>query len=155
MGAPRIRSLSVRSRQNLTETMKEEALAFARYMVFAREARKDGRAKLASLLEKRAEQHYLKHFTQLAELLGLLSGGRQDVCDAVAEDSSVVDVICKLFAREARQDGDHEVAQRLREMHGEEAVHRLEFVRAVSRLQARNRSTGKNTKNTRVSAGKK
>ena len=140
MGAPRTRSLSVRSRQNLTETMKEEALAFAKYMVFAREARKDGRAKLASLLEKRAEQHYLKHFSQLAELLGLVGADRQDVSDAVAEESSVVDVICKLFAREAKQDGDHEVAQCLREMHGEEALHRMEFVQALSRLQARDKS---------------
>jgi rubrerythrin len=129
------RSLCTRSRQNLTEAMKEEAFAFAKCKVLATQARKKGHGKLAGLLEETAEQHYLKQFVAQAELLGLHRMDQEAVRNAIAEESFVVDILCKLFAREASQDGDNHLARQLNEMRKDEMVCRTNLGKALHRLR--------------------
>ena len=136
-------SLSARSRQNLTEAVKEEAFAFAQYKVLAKQARKRGHRKLSALLEKIAEQHYLKHFTAQTELLGFSANNDQELAQEAAEESFLVEIICKLFAREANQDGDTEVVRRLNKMRQDEMLRRMELGNALRSLNGQARDPGK------------
>lgn len=127
MKAVNPRLVSARGRQNLLETMKEEAFAFAQCKVLSRHARKQRLGKLAALLERIGDEHYLKHFTQLAELLGLSETNQINAGRVFAEESFVIDVICKLFADEATQDGDAELARQLNETRHDELLCRLKL----------------------------
>jgi rubrerythrin len=142
MNSSHRRSLSARSRQNLIETMKEEAFALAKCKIFAQKADQCGQDRLADLFDRTAEQHYLKHFAAHAELLGLLKTNEQQMNQALVEESLVVDIICRLFAQEARQDGDTEMAKRLNETRCDELTRRMELNDAFVRLTAPAR-TGK------------
>jgi rubrerythrin len=123
-------AVSGRSRQNLLEAMRGEAFAFAKYNLFARQARKNGRT---------ADQEYLEHFTELAELLQLVGTDEQDVTNAIAGESFEVDTFYKRFADEAREDGDEQVAHRFEEIRRDEAYHQLAFQEALIKLQTRDR----------------
>jgi rubrerythrin len=133
------RTVSARSRQNLLEAMRGEAFAFAKYNLFARQARKNGRNELADLFDKTADQEYLEHFTELAGLLQLVGTDEQDVTNAIAGESFEVDTFYKRFADEAREDGDEQVAHRFEEIRRDEAYHQLAFQEALIKLQTRDR----------------
>lgn len=138
-------SITLRSRRNLVEAMKEEAFALAKCRVLARQSRKRGDEGLANLLEKTAEQHYLKHFQKQAQLLGLFGSGQRKVSEEIVEESVLIDIICKLFAREASEDGDIEVARALNAMHHDETIQRMqlgEALRNLGRHQQRTRRRG-------------
>jgi len=127
-------SLTTRGRQNLIEAMKEEAFAFTKCRMLAQRARKNANHRLARLLEETAEQHYFKHFEEQAELLGLFETGKMS--ETVVEESCLVDAICKLFAREASEDGDQQVARILNAMHHDETIQRMQLDHAFKKLQS-------------------
>jgi rubrerythrin len=127
------RALSVRSRQNLTETMKEEAFALVKCKRFAQQARKYGHARMANRLEKIAERHYFKQFARQADLLGLFPTDLPKASQFLAEESLVVDIICKQFAQEAQEDGDTEVARCLNQSRTEELLQRRRLNQALGR----------------------
>jgi rubrerythrin len=131
--------LSARSRKNLVEAIRGEAFAYAKYKLFAKQARKNGHEDLAALFDKTADQEYLEHFTELAELLQLAGSDEQDVTSAIADESFEVDTLYKDFAEQARQDGDEDVAQRFEEIRHDEAYHQLAFQEALIKLQTRER----------------
>ncbi|HEY6253789.1 MAG TPA: hypothetical protein VI685_27855 [Candidatus Angelobacter sp.] len=133
-------SFSMRSQQNLIEAMKEEAFAFAKCKVLAQQARKGGNGRLAGTLEKAAEQHYLKHFQEQAELLELFGPDQRKVSVAMVEESFLIDILCKLFACEASQDGDTEVARLLHEMRHHETIQRLQLAEAFKNPQSKSLS---------------
>ena len=61
-------AISARSRVNLLEAMRGEAFAFAKYKLFAKHARANGDNELADLFDKTADQEYMEHFTEQADL---------------------------------------------------------------------------------------
>jgi rubrerythrin len=138
--------LTMRSRQNLTEAMKEAAFAFAMCRLLAQQERNRGNNRLAGLLEKTAEQHYLKHFREQAELLELFGSDESDGSDAIVEESFVVDIICKIFAREANEDGDTEVARLLSEMHREESACRMRLDKEFQALELKSPTRTRRTR---------
>ena len=84
-------AISVRSRRNLMEAMRGEAFAFAKYKLFARQARNNGDNELADLFDKTADQEYLEHFMEQADLLQLAGSDEQDLANAIAGESFEVD----------------------------------------------------------------
>jgi rubrerythrin len=80
-------AISARSRQNLMDAMRGEAFAFAKYKLFARQARSNGDCELADLFDKTADQEYLEHFVEQADLLQLVGTDEQDVTNALAGES--------------------------------------------------------------------
>jgi rubrerythrin len=132
-------SISERSRKNLLEAMRGEAFAFAKYRFFAEQARKNGRAELAELFDKIAEQEFYEHFAEEAELLGLVGTDEQDLNHAIAGESYEVDTMYKKFAEEAKADGDEAVGHRFEEIRHDEAGHQLAFEEALIKLQTRER----------------
>jgi rubrerythrin len=132
-------AISARSRKNLIEAMRGEAFAFAKYKVFARQARMHGDNDLAALFDKTAEQEYMEHFAEQAGLLELAGTDEEDVTNAIAGESFEVDTLYKRFADEAREDGDEKVADRFEEIRRDEAYHQLAFQEALIKLQTRER----------------
>jgi rubrerythrin len=140
---PMHKPLSARSRKNVSEAMRGEAFAFAQYKVFARQARLNGHHEIADLFEKTADEEYLEHFTELSNLPGLAETDEQALNYAIAGESHEADTIYKLFAQEALEDGDLEVATRFTELRHDEAIHRLAFQDALIRLQVSENVEGK------------
>ncbi|HSK45095.1 MAG TPA: ferritin family protein [Candidatus Binatia bacterium] len=133
-------AISARSRTNLLEAMRGEAFASAKYKLFARHARANGDTELADLFDKTADQEYMEHFTEQADLLELVGSDEQDVTDAIAGESFEVDTLYKRFAEEAREDGDEQVAHRFEEIRRDEAFHQLAFQEALIKLQTLQRT---------------
>jgi rubrerythrin len=140
---PLEKSLSARSRKNLLEAMRGEAFAFAQYKMFARHARTHGHNAVADLFDKTADEEYLEHFAELSDLSGLAGTDEQALNYAIAGESYEADTMYKLFAQDALEDGDLEVAKRFGELRHDEAVHRLAFQDALIRLQTTEWVSGK------------
>jgi rubrerythrin len=132
-------AISARSRKNLMEAMRGEAFAFAKYKLFAKQARKNGDNELADIFDKTADQEYMEHFVEQADLLQLVGTDEQDVTNAIAGESFKVDTLYKQFAQEAREDGDEQVAHRFEEIRRDEAFHQLAFHEALIKIQTRQR----------------
>ena len=122
------------------EAMRGEAFAFAKYKLFARQARNNGDCELAGIFDKTADQEYLEHFMEQAELVQLVGSDEEDVTNAIAGESFEVDTLYKRFAEEAREDGDEQVADRFEEIRRDEAFHQLAFHEALIKIQMRQRT---------------
>lgn len=133
-------AISLRSRRNLMEAMRGEAFAFAKYKLFAKQARNNGDNELADMFDKTADQEYMEHFVEQADLLQLVGTDEQDVTNAIAGESFEVDTLYKQFAEEAREDGDEQVAHRFEEIRRDEAFHQLAFHEALIKIQTRQRT---------------
>lgn len=131
--------ISPRSHKNLLEAMKGEAFAFAKYKLYARQARQSGRYEVADLFDRTADQEFFEHFAEEAELLGLVKTDEQDIKDAIAGESFEVETMYKNFAEEAMADGDAQVAHRFLEVRQDEMNHQLAFEEALLKMQARDR----------------
>jgi rubrerythrin len=134
-------ALAARTRKNLLDAMHGEAFAFAKYKIFAKQARKNGNNELADLFDKTADQEYLEHFIELADLLHLAGSDEQDIVDAIASETFEVDGLYKRFADEARLDGDEAAANRFQEIRHDETYHQLAFQEALIKLQTRERAS--------------
>ena len=133
-------TISARSRKNLMEAMRGEAFAFAKYKLFAKQARNNGDNELADIFDRTADQEYMEHFVEQADLLQLVGTDEQDVTNAIAGESFEVDTLYKKFAEEAREDGDEQVAHRFEEIRRDEAFHQLAFHEALIKIQTRQRT---------------
>ena len=122
------------------EAMRGEAFAFAKYKLFAKQARNNGDNELADLFDKTADQEYLEHFMEQADLLQLVGSDEQDVTNAIVGESFEVDTLYKQFAEEAHQDGDEQVAHSFEEIRRDEAFHQLAFHEALIKIQTRQRT---------------
>jgi rubrerythrin len=129
--------ISARSRKNLLDAMHGEAFACAKYQLFAQHAKKSGNLELAELFAKVAGQEYFEHFTEEAELLGLVGSDERDLHHAIAGESYEVETMYKQFAEQAHADGDVAVAERFDEIRRDEVLHRIAFQDALTRLQTR------------------
>jgi rubrerythrin len=132
-------SISPRSRKNLLDAMRGEAFAYAKYKLFAKQARESGHFEVADLFDRTADQEFFEHFAEQAELAGLVGSDEQDISDAIAGESFEVDTMYKKFAEEASADGDNQVAHRFEEIRHDETEHQLAFEEALLKLQARDR----------------
>lgn len=121
--------------KDLEAAMKGEAFAYAKYMMFAQQARANGHADLATLFERTAETERLEHFREHAELAGL--AGRSDadnLRDAVAGETYETTKMYPEMAARARQAGDTEAAARFSEIGKDESKHRDAFASALVKL---------------------
>jgi rubrerythrin len=132
-------AISPRSRKNLLEAMHGEAFAYAKYKLFAKQARESGHFEVADLFDKTADQEFFEHFAEEAELLGLVGTAEQDINDAIAGESFEIDTMYKIFVEQASADGDTQVAHRFQEIRQDETVHQLAFEEALQKFQRRDR----------------
>lgn len=123
-------------RKDLDAAMKGEAFAYAKYMLFADEARAHGHADIAALFERTAQTERMEHFREHARLAGML--GRSDadnLRDAIEGETYETRTMYPDMAERARRDGDSQVAARFAEVGKDEMKHRDAFAAALMKLE--------------------
>jgi rubrerythrin len=120
---------------DLDKAMRGEAFAYARYMLYAKQARQSGNEDLARLFEDTARTEHLEHFAQEAKLAGLPSTNADNLQDAIQGESFESQTMYPGFARKAADAGDKAAADLFSEIARDETKHRDAFKAALDSLQ--------------------
>ena len=130
--------------KDLETAMKGEAFAYAKYLMFAEQARAHGRSDLAALFENTAKTERLEHFREHAELAGIVSSSDADnLRDAIAGETYETTKMYPEMAARARHAGDKEAALRFAEIGKDELKHRNAFASALAKLDGANKPATK------------
>lgn len=122
--------------QDLETAMKGEAFAYAKYSLYAEQARARGHADIAALFERTAKTERLEHFREHAELAGFMATSDADnLRDAMKGEAYETKTMYPEMAARARKAGDAAAASRFAEIGGDESKHHDEFAAALSRLE--------------------
>lgn len=121
---------------NLSTAMHGEALAYAKYLLFAEHARKSGNPKLALLLEQTAKTERFEHFAIEAKLAGTVGSDADNLKDAIKGENYETTTMYREFAEQAEKSGDHAVAAQFEEIRQDEMKHRDAFREALTKLEA-------------------
>lgn len=119
--------VSESTRQNLLTAMHGEALAHAKYLLYADHARQSGHPRLAALFERTAAVEREEHFAEEGVLAGLVSSDRDNLREAAQGENYEAETMYPEFAARADRAGDQEAADRFREVARDEARHRDAF----------------------------
>lgn len=122
--------------ENLDETLRGEALANAKYTLYAEQARRTGQPRLAQLWTNIAGQELGEHFSETAYLAGLAGSDEENLRAALDGEVYEATSMYPSFARQAAEAGDQGAARLFREIAGDEAWHAHSFIRALARLEA-------------------
>ena len=129
--------LHPQTKANLSTAMHGEAFAFAKYTLFAEQARRNGNNELADLFEKTAKMEHLEHMREHAELAGVVSTDQENLKDAIKGEDYETKTMYPNFARQAKAVGDLDAANRFEEVGRDEAKHREDFEFALAALRAK------------------
>lgn len=122
--------------QDLETAMKGEAFAYAKYSLYAEQARARGHADIAALFERTAKTERLEHFREHAELAGFMAtSDAENLRDAMKGEAYETKTMYPEMAARARKAGDAAAASRFAEIGGDESKHHDEFAAALSRLE--------------------
>jgi rubrerythrin len=116
--------MNPRTQKNLMSAMHAEAFAYAKYTIFAEQARKNGQLELADLYEKTAHVERFEHLVEEAELAGLVGSDADNLSNAIEGESYEVDTMYREFTEQAAADGDQAAASRFAEVRRDEMGHR-------------------------------
>ena len=119
---------------NLLTAMHGEAFAYAKYMLYAERARRNGNPELAQLFENTAREERLEHFAEEAELVGLAGSDADNLKEAILGESYEVETMYRDFAQQAADVGDQAASDRFTEIRDDEAKHRDAFKAALANL---------------------
>lgn len=120
------------AREALKEAMQVEALASAKYKLFAEHARKAGKNELADLLAATSNQEY-GHFLRWAALYRLVGTDVQNVRTAAQDEVNEDVKLYKRLAAEAKARGDETLAEHFNAVKVQEERHQNEFENAVEK----------------------
>jgi rubrerythrin len=116
---------------NVRTAMQDEAFAYAKYMRYADQARRDGNPAVAQLFTDTANVELNEHFAMLATLAGLASTDTNaNLLDAINGEQYEADVVYPDYACQADQAGNAEAANLFREIAGNERTHQQKLQRA-------------------------
>lgn len=127
--------MNAQTREHLLQALHGEAFAHARYLLFAEQARRNGRPALAELFERTAHTERDEHFAEEAELAGLVATDEENLRAAIEGEAYEVDTMYREFAEQARLAGDTAAAERFAEIRNDEATHLADFRHALEQLQ--------------------
>jgi rubrerythrin len=130
------RTLDPKTLDNLLTAMHGEAFAYVKYLLFAEQARMNGKKELADLFEKTANTERFEHFAEEAQVAGLVGSDTDNLQDALKGESYEVDTMYLEFARSARIAGDTIAAARFEEIRRDEIGHRDAFKIALAKLES-------------------
>lgn len=132
IGAEKAPALKKQTQDNLSTAMHGETFAYAKYMLYAQHARKGGNKQLAALFEEAAKTERFQHFSEEADLAGLVGTDQDNLKDAIAGESYEVDTMYRRFAEQAAAAGDRTAADRFEEIRRDEMSHRDAFKAALA-----------------------
>lgn len=113
---------------NLATAMHGESLAQVKYDLFARVARGSGKAALADLFAGTGKVEFREHFSDEANLSGLMRDNATNLTNAAASEDVEATVTYPAFAQEATASGDTDVASLFEELAIAEALQRDAFL---------------------------
>lgn len=129
--------VSSETQQNLQTAMHGEAFAHLKYRLFAQQARKEGMTDVAELFDRTAQVEAFEHFSEEAELAGLVGNTFQNLQNAVAGESDEATTMYPEFAAQAGAAGDRAAADRFAEIGRDEMRHRDAFQVALEEMTAK------------------
>lgn len=106
-------------------------------MLYAKQARAEGNAKLADLFEHTANVELNNHFRTHAYEFGLAGTDQQNLRDAIAGENYETTTMYPQMAQRARVAGDAKVAAIFAAVGNDERMHRDRFKDALNQLAAR------------------
>ena len=130
-------ALSKQTQDNLSTAMHGEAMAYAKYMLYAQHARNNGKKQLAALFERAARIERFQHFAEEADLAGLVGNDADNLRDAIQGESYEVETMYREFAEQAAAAGDKAAADRFEEIRHDEMAHRDAFKAALARPEVK------------------
>jgi rubrerythrin len=130
-------TLHPQTKANLSTAMHGEAFAFAKYTMFAEQARRNGNTELADLFEKTAKTEHLEHMREHAALAGVVGSEEENLKDAIKGEDYETKTMYPKFASEAKAVGDLAAANRFEEVGRDEAKHREDFEHALIALRGK------------------
>lgn len=128
--------VSAKTAENLSSAMHGEAFAFAKYTLYAEQAREHGNEELANLFTETAKTERLEHFAEEAKLLGLVGSDVDNLRDSIKGETWEFEHMYPDFASQAKVAGDAAAAARFKEISEDEGRHRDAFQAALDKLQA-------------------
>ncbi|MCN9244651.1 rubrerythrin family protein [Streptomyces sp. RY43-2] len=131
-GLPKVKA--ARTRANLDTAMHGEALAHAKYMLFAAHARQTGNPALARLFEGTAGVELHEHFAGEAVLAGLVRTTKTNLRQAVIREHDNATTLYPMFAKRATAVGDTAAARCFREMTATAAKRAAAFQQALDQM---------------------
>ncbi len=110
-----------------------KAFAYAKYMRYADQARRDGNSAVAQLFASTAAIELNEHFASLANLAGLVAASTNaNLTDAINGEQHEADVMYPDYARQADAAGNPQAAGLFREIAGDEKTHQKAFQTALT-----------------------
>jgi rubrerythrin len=134
--------LNPKTKENLSTAMHGEAFAYAKYLMFADHARKNGHADIADLFEQTAKQEHMEHLREEAEIAGVVGNDEANLKDAIKGENYETTTMYPQFAEQAKAAGDKDAADRFAEIARDETKHRDSFKAALAKLE---KESGKKT----------
>lgn len=128
-------TLSQKTQENLSTAMHGEAFAYAKYLLFAKQARQHGNIELANLFTRAANTERFQHFAEEAQLAGLVGSDAENLKDAIKGESYEVETMYREFAEQAAAAGDKAAADRFEEVRHDEMGHRDAFKAALAKVE--------------------
>lgn len=123
--APDLRSAT---KEDILTALRTEAFTYARSMLFASAARRNGRTEIADLFESTARTELEEHFAMLADLAGIVGDDADNLRAAIEAESYEVEVMYPTFAEHATRACDSAAAGCFTEIRRHEIDH-LEALR--------------------------
>jgi rubrerythrin len=119
--------VDAQTRQNILAAMEGEAMATARYMLYAEQARRNGRIELASLFAHTATAELHEHFAELGALVGAVGDDDANLAAAIDGERYEFETLYRRFAAEAKEAGDTAAAARFEELRKDGRAHATAF----------------------------
>ncbi|MFD5496021.1 ferritin family protein [Streptomyces sp. NPDC001812] len=132
-GLPKVKA--ARTKANLDTALHGEALAHAKYMLFAAHAKQSGNAALARLWEGTAMVELQEHLAGEAVLAGLVRATRDNLDKAITGERHEATMVYPGFAERATAVGDTTAARFFRDTAADEARHAAAFQKALDQLR--------------------
>ena len=123
--APDLRSAT---KEDVLTALRTEAFTYARSMLFAAAARKNGRTEISDLFESTARTELEEHFAMLADLAGIVGDDAANLRAAIEAESYEIEVMYPTFAEHATRASDTAAAECFAEIRRHEVDH-LEALR--------------------------
>jgi rubrerythrin len=118
---------------NLRTAMQSEAFAYAKYLRYADQARRDGNPAVAQLFINTANIELNSHFAGLASWAGLLATDTNtNLTDAINGEQHEADIMYPDYARQAEQAGNPQAGSLFRDIGGDEKTHQHAFQNALT-----------------------
>lgn len=129
--------LHASTKADLSSAMHGEAFAYAKYMLYAKQARAEGKTQLADLFQHTANVELNNHFSTHAYEYGLVGTDQQNLRDSISGENYETTTMYPQMSQRAAAAGDTKVAAIFKAVGNDERTHRDRFTAALNDLAAR------------------